>query len=104
MNNYKKWDDIVLKLLSWTYPGFSFGYAQIEEPSHKVIFKAIEKAHRLQKLNEEPPLRVIPVGNGDVRFEWWDTKDFFKIMKFNKDGTTTVREFKDCKVIKKYNI
>ncbi len=104
MVNQNNWKEVFELLDEWAVPGFTFDYEEIEDPPHEIVLKIKKWAVEMCGKNEPVPFRVVPDGENGICAEYREKDNCFKSIEFNKDGTIEVLEFKDHKLVNRYNM
>lgn len=75
----------------------------VEPPSLEVLPLVVEVAAALRDHGVEPPLRVLPNGEGGVVFEWRDTPYFWSL-EVEQTGSLNLSIFRNSRLISRHQL
>ncbi|KKK71204.1 hypothetical protein LCGC14_2916260, partial [marine sediment metagenome] len=76
------WADVINKAKEWKKDLSQLEDEDVQPPNIETVDKAIELAGIYSKLGYEPPIRVLPTGDGGVAFEWDDRMEEFHCYRY----------------------
>ena len=96
------WDDVINHhLIEWGRDPGALAEDDFVPPSVETITLAFKVAKELRDRGYDPPVRVLPDGNGGISFEHGDAT-YFETLNVYEDGTVELLVFQDCQLLERH--
>lgn len=91
------------RLKAWEQQPSQLEEEGLEPPSAEVFPLVGEVAVVLRDQGVDPPLRVVPNGEGGVVFEWRD-HPFFWVLEVERDGALALSVFRNARLVSRHQL
>jgi hypothetical protein len=75
----------------------------LEPPAREILSEVVKVAMALRDRGVDPPLRVLPNGEGGVVFEWRDNT-YLSSLEMEKGGSLTLSVFSNSRLVSRHQL